>query len=111
MILRFIKNLLPNRLERGLKGIDQFGNKYYEFKGDSSVLSGKPRRSVKAASENPADYETNNIPVQWRSWLTFVRIDPPTIDEIQLDQAKMESRILKAQQLEANRSSSSSVKQ
>ncbi|KAG8992072.1 hypothetical protein FRB93_002503 [Tulasnella sp. JGI-2019a] len=73
---------------RGLVGKDLKGNKYYEFPNAMSDVL-RARRTVKY--KNPEDMYpgTSALPVQWNSWLSHTRADPPSLQELQADGARM----------------------
>jgi len=57
---------LSNELRFGeLKGVDQFGNKYYE---SSRSIPGRHRWVV---SGNNRDFNASNVPAEWHSWLHY----------------------------------------
>ncbi|KAJ7266942.1 hypothetical protein B0H12DRAFT_1230059 [Mycena haematopus] len=72
-------------------GRDLQGNRYYEH--PSLVDDPRPRRSVKySGSEDMWKYVGGNkrLAVQWSSWLTHTRSDPPTLEELQADLIRQE---------------------
>ncbi|KAI3661758.1 hypothetical protein MP638_003766 [Amoeboaphelidium occidentale] len=84
-----IRNLFSWFSRRKFKGKDNYGNSYYE-----EVVPGRPRtrRTMTAAgyrggptNMSPAGYNSDKIPVQWRSWLSHTRLEPPTLEEIMAD--------------------------
>ncbi|KAJ7158375.1 hypothetical protein C8R43DRAFT_1234308 [Mycena crocata] len=72
-------------------GRDLEGNRYYE---QPSLLDDpRPRRSVKySGSEDMWKYVGGNkrLAVQWSSWLTHTRPDPPTLEELNADLIRQE---------------------
>lgn len=84
-----IRNLFSWFSRRKFMGKDNYGNSYYE-----EVVPGRPRtrRTMTAAgyrggptNMSPAGYNSDKIPVQWRSWLSHTRLEPPTLEEIMAD--------------------------
>ncbi|KAJ7927526.1 hypothetical protein B0H13DRAFT_1970761, partial [Mycena leptocephala] len=72
-------------------GRDLEGNRYYEH--PSLLDDPRPRRSVKYSdSDNVWKYIGGNrrLAVQWSSWLTHTRPDPPTLEELQTDLIRQE---------------------
>ncbi|KAJ6595734.1 hypothetical protein DFH09DRAFT_1135458 [Mycena vulgaris] len=72
-------------------GKDLEGNRYYEH--PSLLDDPRPKRTVKYSG--PADmwkYVGGNrrLAVQWSSWLTHTRPDPPTLEELQADLIRQE---------------------
>ncbi|KAJ6473538.1 hypothetical protein C8R47DRAFT_1144744 [Mycena vitilis] len=85
---RFVQRL---RSPTHYVGRDFEGNRYYEH---PSVLDDpRPRRSVKySGSEDMWKYVggQRRLAVQWSSWLTHTRPDPPTLEELQADSRRQE---------------------
>ncbi|KAF8190301.1 hypothetical protein K438DRAFT_1831758 [Mycena galopus ATCC 62051] len=96
-------------------GRDLQGNRYYET--PSLLDDPRPRRSVKySGSEDMWKYVGGNkrLAVQWSSWLTHTRPDPPTLEELQADILRQERvqrnvTLLNARDREEKLASSSSV--
>ncbi|GJJ78449.1 NADH dehydrogenase [ubiquinone] 1 alpha subcomplex assembly factor 2 [Entomortierella parvispora] len=85
---------------RRLAGKDLDGNLYFE-KPDPN--GGRyPRRTVELANPelNEANYDDANITVQWQSWLRNTRQNPPTLAEIQRDEARKQLTITRAKALD-----------
>ncbi|KAF9175444.1 hypothetical protein BGX21_005918 [Mortierella sp. AD011] len=85
---------------RRLAGKDFDGNLYFE-KPDPN--GGRyPRRTVELADPqlSEANYDDANISVQWQSWLRNTRKDPPTLAEIQRDEARKQLTISRAKALD-----------
>ncbi|KAK3815137.1 MAG: hypothetical protein J3Q66DRAFT_205372 [Benniella sp.] len=73
---------------RRLAGRDHDGNLFFE-KPDPN--GGRyPRRTVELADPqlSEANYDDANIAVQWQAWLRNTRHTPPTMEEIQRDEAR-----------------------
>ncbi|KAG9046979.1 hypothetical protein FS837_003269 [Tulasnella sp. UAMH 9824] len=49
----------------------------------------RPRRTVKYANPDHMFPGTAGLPIQWNSWLSFTRTDPPTLEELQADVQRM----------------------
>ncbi|KAL0575366.1 hypothetical protein V5O48_006617 [Marasmius crinis-equi] len=70
----------------GFVGRDLEGNSFYERAGANS--SGRTRRIVKyRRAEDQWMYigGQRRLPIQWTSWLSHTRANPPTLQELQLD--------------------------
>ncbi|KAJ7666273.1 hypothetical protein DFH06DRAFT_1323403 [Mycena polygramma] len=83
-------------------GRDFEGNRYYEH--PSLLDDPRPRRSVKySGSEDMWKYVggQRRLAVQWSSWLTHTRPDPPTLEELQADSIRQERMRQKVALLEA----------
>ncbi|KAG8993967.1 hypothetical protein FRB90_000566, partial [Tulasnella sp. 427] len=70
---------------RFLAGRDLQGNRYYEYPMHMSPALGRPRRVVKYANPDHMFPGTAGLPIQWNSWLSFTRTEPPTLEELQAD--------------------------
>ncbi|KAF9137496.1 hypothetical protein BG015_002698 [Linnemannia schmuckeri] len=85
---------------RQLAGKDFEGNLYFE-KPDPN--GGRyPRRTVELANPelSEANYDDANISVQWQAWLRNTRKDPPTLAEIQRDEARKLLTVARAKALD-----------
>ncbi|KAG0368432.1 hypothetical protein BC939DRAFT_465330 [Gamsiella multidivaricata] len=94
-----LKSIAPGGGRR-LAGKDLDGNLYFE-KPDPN--GGRyPRRTVELADPtlSEANYDDANITVQWQSWLRNTRKDPPTLAEIQRDEARKQLTITRAMALD-----------
>jgi len=68
---------LSNELRFGeLKGVDQFGNKYYE---SAKSIPGRHRWVV---SVDYRDFNASNVPAEWHSWLHYISDAPAESDQI-----------------------------
>ncbi|KAG0222740.1 hypothetical protein BGW41_005865 [Actinomortierella wolfii] len=85
---------------RRLVGKDAAGNLYFERPDPNGGWN--PRRTVELAdpSLQYANYDEANLAVQWQAWLRNTRRDPPTIEEIQRDEARKQLTITRAKILE-----------
>ncbi|GHJ83939.1 hypothetical protein NliqN6_0341 [Naganishia liquefaciens] len=66
-------------------GYDLQGNRFYEHPNPNG---GRPKRFVeyKKQYDDLSEYTVRaSLPIQWRSWLSFTRADPPTEEELQKD--------------------------
>ncbi|KAG2154289.1 uncharacterized protein EDB93DRAFT_1102419 [Suillus bovinus] len=82
-------------------GKDMEGNKYFEY---PNANNGRSKRTVKyRKSEDMWAYVASGkrLPVQWSSWLTHTRSDPPSMGELQADLARQQRVKLNAAILEA----------
>ncbi|KAG0284923.1 hypothetical protein BGZ96_010748 [Linnemannia gamsii] len=85
---------------RQLAGKDFEGNLYFE-KPDPN--GGRyPRRTVELANPelSEANYDDADISVQWQAWLRNTRKDPPTLAEIQRDEARKLLTVARAKALD-----------
>ncbi|KAF7360413.1 hypothetical protein MVEN_00771300 [Mycena venus] len=85
---RFIQRL---RSPTYYVGRDLEGNRYYEH--PSLLDDPRPRRSVKySGADDMWKYVGGNkrLAVQWSSWLTHTRPDPPSLEELQVDLIRQE---------------------
>ncbi|KAF9365258.1 hypothetical protein BGX34_010735 [Mortierella sp. NVP85] len=85
---------------RRLAGRDHDGNLFFE-KPDPN--GGRyPRRTVELADPqlSEANYDDANIAVQWQAWLRNTRHTPPTMEEIQRDEARKLLTITRAKVLD-----------
>ncbi|KAF9083909.1 hypothetical protein BGX23_011015 [Mortierella sp. AD031] len=85
---------------RRVAGKDFEGNLYFE-KPDPN--GGRyPRRTVELANPelSEANYDDANISVQWQAWLRNTRKDPPTLAEIQRDEARKLLTVARAKALD-----------
>ncbi|CAG8721336.1 11193_t:CDS:2, partial [Acaulospora morrowiae] len=79
-------------------GIDLSGNEYYET---VEAINGRKKRMVEMKEEKPlSEYNTDDVPVQWQSWLRHTRLDPPTIEEVTLANKRRELIIQRAKALD-----------
>lgn len=86
------------RQSRYFVGEDLEGNRYFEIPTKRTDLL-RPTRRVEYTRASPDVTQNANrarqLPVQWTSWLSHTRPDPPTIQELQAD-------ILRRQRLQHN---------
>lgn len=59
-------------------GEDEFGNRYYENYNPREEQPGR-QRWVDLVQY---DFNITQVPRPWASWLTQIRLDPPTKDEV-----------------------------
>ncbi|KAJ3280098.1 hypothetical protein HK104_000907 [Borealophlyctis nickersoniae] len=91
-----------------IAGYDLDGNKYLEAPPvalkqiDHVAASDKTRRSIEYADGRTGvqAFDGEVIPVQWQSWLRHTRKDPPTIEELQRDEAQKQLTIQRAMEIE-----------
>ncbi|KAI9012929.1 hypothetical protein BC832DRAFT_270946 [Gaertneriomyces semiglobifer] len=91
---------LPWRSQRFV-GHDPNGHMYFE---GAPRADGRARRIIQYPTfSQPTyhEYDPTDIPVQWQAWLRYVRSEPPTIEEIQRDEARRLETIRRAQEIEA----------
>ncbi|KAK9367966.1 hypothetical protein V1509DRAFT_624942 [Lipomyces kononenkoae] len=73
---------------RFLIGTDLDGNTFWEWHNRN--YPGRPRRMVQLRTAKK-DYVDYKLPPQWNQWLRHVRVVPPTIEELVLDEARIAS--------------------
>ncbi|KAF9970689.1 hypothetical protein BGZ73_006563 [Actinomortierella ambigua] len=85
---------------RTLVGKDAAGNLYFERPDPNGGWN--PRRTVELAdpSLQYANYDEANLAVQWQAWLRNTRRQPPTLEEIQRDDARKQLTITRAKILD-----------
>ncbi len=67
-------------------GKDLVGNVYYE-----QWTQGKLKRWVVVKDlKDYSDFESDTLPAQWQSWLRKTRKHPPSLEELTLDQQRIE---------------------
>ncbi|KAL7421297.1 hypothetical protein Q5752_004182 [Cryptotrichosporon argae] len=59
-------------------GTDQFGNRYFENVNAREEVPGR-HRWIDYAQD---DFNASQVPRQWASWLSHIRMDPPTDDPV-----------------------------
>lgn len=118
-LLRLYHKYLSLRLpwrRRWLAGTDLANNKYYYFRPTLSSTF-RPRRLLQPAPSSSnshsstqigrgdggrlASFADIKIPVQWHQWLRYTREDPPSVEELVMDEQRKERMTLLAEQ--ANR--------
>ncbi|XP_061426688.1 NADH dehydrogenase [ubiquinone] 1 alpha subcomplex assembly factor 2 isoform X1 [Lethenteron reissneri] len=65
-------------------GTDYLGNKYY-LVPEQRTWTGRtvrPRRLVEASQSSTADYDGDNIPMEWQAWMQGKRDGAPTMEEV-----------------------------
>ncbi|RDB20493.1 NADH dehydrogenase [ubiquinone] 1 alpha subcomplex subunit N7BM [Hypsizygus marmoreus] len=62
-------------------GKDQFGNKYFENLNPYEEVPGR-HRWVDFAQHN---FHASQVPPEWHSWISHIRMDPPTEDPVMLN--------------------------
>lgn len=69
-----------------LRGYDLEGNKYFERM--NPLRPGTYKRLVQFRKKQASlvDYE---VPSQWNSWLRYIRLEAPTVEELELDRQRM----------------------
>ncbi|KAK9449131.1 uncharacterized protein V1518DRAFT_417242 [Limtongia smithiae] len=67
-------------------GMDLEGNTFWEFENRNNP--GRPRRIVELLGPKKA-YIDYKLPPQWNQWLRHVRIDPPSIEELDGEQSRL----------------------
>ncbi|KAI8916106.1 hypothetical protein EDD86DRAFT_174618, partial [Gorgonomyces haynaldii] len=79
------------------RGRDLEGNMYFETPRPGM----RPRRHIEYLDGNPYnEYHPNSIPVQWMAWLRHTREDAPPLDELQLDQVRLQQLKVKVDELQ-----------
>ncbi|KAI8809756.1 hypothetical protein BJ742DRAFT_803579, partial [Cladochytrium replicatum] len=81
-------------------GSDLVGNMYFE--GPPIHAGGKPRRKVIYYDNRSIEqYNPEDIPPMWRSWLTHTRNHAPSIQELQADEIRLRTLRERVRQIEA----------
>ncbi|KAF2074515.1 hypothetical protein CYY_004183 [Polysphondylium violaceum] len=95
-IVYFTKKIADglNLRSRKFVGIDQHYNRYYKFHVD-----GKEKRAVEYFSLSKYG-EPRQVPSLWNRWLSWRVDQPPTIEEVLLEEQRQKSIKLKAKELE-----------
>ncbi|KAG0267869.1 hypothetical protein DFQ27_008049 [Actinomortierella ambigua] len=85
---------------RHLIGKDAAGNLYFERPDPNGGWN--PRRTVELANPSLqyANYDEANLAVQWQAWLRNTRPLPPTLEEIERDEARKQLTITRAKILD-----------
>ncbi|KRT81201.1 hypothetical protein AMK59_5907, partial [Oryctes borbonicus] len=90
MIFRnFINSLKPRRITGDLKGIDYFGNKYFEIPANPSI--GKRQASRWFVPPEKDNFQ-QELPAEWESWLRHRRKEPPAEKEVMRNYALMQMK-------------------
>jgi len=86
---------------RYLVGRDLQGNEYFEYPHTAgSGDFGRQKRQVKYLKESNAWPGFASLPIQWHSWLSHTRPNPPTLDELQADLMRQQRVKAKALMIE-----------
>jgi len=95
-IVYFTKKIADSFNLRGKQfvGIDQHYNRYYRF-----MVDGKEKRAVEYFSLSKYG-EPRSVPALWNRWLSWRVDQPPTIEDVLLDEQRQKSVKLKAKELE-----------
>ncbi|KAK9323733.1 hypothetical protein V1517DRAFT_90029 [Lipomyces orientalis] len=83
--------------KRFLIGTDLEGNTFWEWHNLNNP--GRPRRMVELRTAK-RDYVDYKLPPQWSQWLRHVRIEPPSIEELMKEEARLASIQAKVQAAE-----------
>ena len=73
---------------RKFVGKDLNGNMYYE---EASQRRGRRTIEYFDGRNHVSQYETNDIPVEWQSWLRHTRVDFPSLEELKGNQHEKEA--------------------
>ncbi|KAN0065034.1 hypothetical protein ACQY0O_001516 [Thecaphora frezii] len=78
---------------RYIVGYDLAGNAYLELPSRHASPDPRHTRRIIQWRENlhHADYDQRSLPVQWTMWLRHTRRHPPTIQELEQDQARIQT--------------------
>ncbi|XP_017286808.1 NADH dehydrogenase [ubiquinone] 1 alpha subcomplex assembly factor 2 [Kryptolebias marmoratus] len=83
-------------------GTDHFGNNYY-FIPEQTTWTGKRLRAKRmVVPANPAvhEYTEGNIPIEWDAWIRGRRKEPPSIEELTMNESYRQEIKLKTRELE-----------
>lgn len=93
MLRSYLKRLqtinIPFLSTKKFQGYDLTGNMYFE----TNIKGGKAKRTVTykdAKLNHHTSYNTESIPIQWQSWMRHTRPDAPTLEELQLDEKRIQ---------------------
>ncbi|KAF8609181.1 hypothetical protein BDV93DRAFT_518030 [Ceratobasidium sp. AG-I] len=92
------------RQSRHFVGEDLQGNRYFEIPGQRTDLVRSIRRVEYGQASHDVVQNANRarqLPVQWTSWLSHTRPDPPTIQELQKDILRRQRLLQNVQMIEA----------
>ncbi|WVR09329.1 hypothetical protein IAU60_006395 [Kwoniella sp. DSM 27419] len=76
---------------KGLIGYDLQGNRYFEI---PNPAGGRMKRFVEyKKNRDLSEYSRMELrpPVQWRSWLSHTRVEPPTLTELERDSNRVQN--------------------
>uniref|UniRef100_A0A1A8SHE1 NADH dehydrogenase (Ubiquinone) 1 alpha subcomplex, assembly factor 2 n=2 Tax=Nothobranchius rachovii TaxID=451742 RepID=A0A1A8SHE1_9TELE len=83
-------------------GTDHLGNTYYIIP-EQKTWTGRhvrAKRMVEAANPAEHEYTEGSIPIEWDAWIRGRRKEPPTIEELLVNEAQFKQIKLKAKALE-----------
>ncbi|KAK5614600.1 hypothetical protein CRENBAI_016025 [Crenichthys baileyi] len=83
-------------------GNDHLGNKYY-FIPEQKSWTGRhirAKRMVEAANPAEHEYMEGSIPMEWEAWIRGRRKEPPSIEELMVNESQREQIKLKAMEVE-----------
>ncbi|MEQ2223791.1 hypothetical protein ILYODFUR_000810 [Ilyodon furcidens] len=83
-------------------GTDHLGNKYY-FIPEQKSWTGthiRAKRMVEAANPAEHEYMEGSIPMEWEAWIRGRRKEPPSIEELMVNESQREQIKLKAMEVE-----------
>ncbi|XP_015251488.1 PREDICTED: mimitin, mitochondrial [Cyprinodon variegatus] len=83
-------------------GTDHLGNRYYLIP-EQKTWTGRhvrAKRIVEAANPAEHEYMEGSIPMEWEAWVRGRRKEPPSIEELMLNESQREKIKLKAIEVE-----------
>lgn len=86
----FVNSLKPRKFSGDFRGIDYYGNKYYEIPADPSV--GRRKASRWFEPEGGEKNFDSPLPAEWEAWLRGRRKEPPSEEELAKNLAIMEMK-------------------
>uniref|UniRef100_A0A1A7XBF7 NADH dehydrogenase (Ubiquinone) 1 alpha subcomplex, assembly factor 2 n=1 Tax=Iconisemion striatum TaxID=60296 RepID=A0A1A7XBF7_9TELE len=83
-------------------GTDHLGNKYYLIPEQKTWTGGhvRAKRMVEAANPVEHEYMEGSIPIEWDAWIRGRRKEPPSIEELLMNESQMKQIKLKAKEVE-----------
>ncbi|XP_072243853.1 NADH dehydrogenase [ubiquinone] 1 alpha subcomplex assembly factor 2 isoform X1 [Leuresthes tenuis] len=83
-------------------GTDHLGNKYYFIPEQRSWTGrlARAKRIVVVANPKEHEYMEGNIPMEWDAWIRGRRKQPPSIEELLVNESQREQIKLKAKEVE-----------
>jgi len=103
----FWKSLKPINWTGTLIGKDKAGNKYFEIPSDLSQNRVRPRRWFEPVVEE--NFQQKLQP-EWQTWLRYGRIDPPTDEEIELNEMLKKKTLENAEKLRIQRGETKEIR-
>ncbi|XP_061527878.1 NADH dehydrogenase [ubiquinone] 1 alpha subcomplex assembly factor 2 [Phycodurus eques] len=83
-------------------GTDHMGNKYYIVPEQKTWTGRLVRAKRMVEASNPTEYKSmeSSIPIEWDAWIRGRRKEPPSVEELAMNEAYREQIKLKARDVE-----------